>query len=274
MIAQPTIIPRSALNLQESVQTFLRYVILPKGCWLVPNYKLRGKESATMNRLLQPKQMFFFTALLLIALVVATSCTSSAPSKLTSDATSNLEPVQYVDPFIGTDPGTRYSAISGYAGGHVFPGADFPHGMVQWSPDTTKDPGGYRYSQSSIYGFSLTHFSGRGCRSYQDFPFIPIIGPLTVSPANSTAYAASFSHAHETASPGYYGVHLDTTNIQVALTVTTRTGFGQFTYPPSQNATMLMNAGGSATGNADSGTGVQIVGNNQLVGSATSGHFC
>src|SRR5436305_10354284 len=161
--------------------------------------------------------MFFFTALLLIVLVVPTSCSPSEHLKLepTSGVASNLGPVQYVDPFIGTDPGTRYPAISGFAGGHVFPGADFPHGMVQWSPDTTKDPGGYRYSQSSIYGFSLTHFSGRGCRSYQDFPFMPTIGPLTVSPANSTAYAASFSHAHETASPGYYSVHLDTTNIQV-----------------------------------------------------------
>src|SRR5947209_2475785 len=228
-----------------------------------------------MNKLLQSKQLFFFTALLFIVLVVPTSCTLSAPWKLASDATSNLEPVQYVDPFIGTDRGTRYPAVGGgFAGGHVFPGADFPHGMVQWSPDTTKDPGGYRSSQSSIYGFSLTHFSGRGCRSYQDFPFMPTIGPVTVSPANSATYAASFSHANETASPGYYSVHLDTTNIQVALTVTSRTGFGQFTYPPSQNATMLMNAGGSATGNADSGTGVQIVGNNQLVGSATSGHFC
>jgi predicted alpha-1,2-mannosidase len=103
---------------------------------------------------------------------------------------------------------------------------------------------------------------------------MPTIGPLTVSPAKSAAYTSSFSHNHEIASPGYYSVHLDTKNIQVALTVTARTGFGQFTYPPSQNAIMLINAGGSATGNADSGTGVQIVGSNQIVGSATSGHFC
>ncbi|HZT99691.1 MAG TPA: GH92 family glycosyl hydrolase [Ktedonobacteraceae bacterium] len=227
-----------------------------------------------MNGLLWPKHIYFFIAFLLFVLVVPTSCTLSTPWELASGATSNLEPVQYVDPFIGTDPGTRYRAISGFAGGHVFPGADFPHGMVQWSPDTTKDPGGYRYSQSSIYGFSLTHFSGRGCRSYQDFPFMPTVGPMHVSPANSTTYAASFSHANETASPGYYSVHLDRTNIQVALTVTARTGFGQFTYPPSQNATLLINAGGSATGNANSGTGVQIVGSNQVVGLATSGHFC
>src|SRR5207253_863594 len=136
----------------------------------------------------QHKHMFIFSILFLVVLVGATSCTLPMSMIPVAVPTSNLEPMQYVDPFIGTDPGTRYPAISGFAGGHVFPGADFPHGMVQWSPDTTKDPGGYRYSQSSIYGFSLTHFSGRGCRSYQDFPFMPTIGPLTVSPANSATY--------------------------------------------------------------------------------------
>src|SRR2546428_5155558 len=159
---------------------------------------MRGREGAAMNNLLPRKHICFFIALLLIVLVTPTSCGFFTPTTPAPGSAGNLQPVQYVDSFIGTDPGTRYPAIAGFAGGNVFPGADFPRGMVQWSPDTTKDPGGYRYSQSSIYGFSLTHFSGRGCRSYQDFPFMPTIGPLTVSPANSATYAASFSHAHET----------------------------------------------------------------------------
>ena len=185
------------------------------------------------------------------------------------------DPVQYVDPFIGTQPAAANTHLgSGFDSGNVFPGAVYPHGMVQWSPDTTTAPGGYRYSQHTIQGFSLTHFSGRGCQSYQDFPFMPVSGPLTVSPEKMSAYAATFSHSSESASPGYYSVHLDSSTIQVALTVTPRTGIGQFTYPPSNSATLLINAGGSATPDASDGTGVQIVGNNQLVGSATSGHFC
>ena len=185
---------------------------------------------------------------------------------------SDVDLAQYVNPFIGTDRGGPDYGI-GNDGGHVFPGALFPHGMVQWSPDTTSNPGGYRYGQSTINGFSLTHFSGRGCSAYQDLPFTPTLGPLSGSPA-SVAFGSTFSHASETATPGYYGVHLDSTGIDVALTASPRTGFGQFTYPASTSATMLINAGGSAAGNNDSGTGLQIVGDNTVTGSASSGNFC
>jgi predicted alpha-1,2-mannosidase len=181
----------------------------------------------------------------------------------------------YVNPFIGTEPAAANLHLgSGFDNGDVFPGAAFPRGMVQWSPDTTSSAGGYRYFQSNIHGFSLTHFSGRGCSAYQDVPFMPVIGPVTTSPAQSLAYASHFSHANESASPGYYRVHLDNNNIDVALTVTLRSGFGQFTYPHSTASTMLINTGGSATGNSDDGTGIQVIGNNRVVGSASSGHFC
>ncbi len=186
----------------------------------------------------------------------------------------DLNPVQYVKPFIGTEARVVHNPQDGgFDSGNVFPGASYPHGMVQWSPDTTNDPGGYRYNQSMINGFGLTHFSGRGCRAYQDFPFMPTGGPIDLSPAHTGYYASSFSHGRETASPGYYSVHLDSTNIQVELAVTPRTGFGRFTYPPSHAATMLINAGGSATGNTTA-SGVQIIGSDMVVGSATSGHFC
>ena len=59
---------------------------------------------------------------------------------------------QYVNPLVGTD----YN-------GHVFPGACWPMGLVQASPDTghgTWDyTGGYRNSDKSILGFSQTHLS-------------------------------------------------------------------------------------------------------------------
>jgi predicted alpha-1,2-mannosidase len=187
---------------------------------------------------------------------------------------SGLDPASYVNPFIGTDASTTNPPIGpGATGGNVFPGAAYPHGMVQWSPDTTILPGGYLYHESTIKGFSLTHFSGRGCISYQDVPFMPIIGPIVSSPAHRNIYAASFSHNNEAASPGYYSVQLDS-NIDVALTVTPRSGFGRFTYPSSRDAVMLIDVGDSASGNTDAGTGVQIVGNNQVIGSASGGHFC
>src|SRR3989442_4917985 len=188
---------------------------------------------------------------------------------------SDLDLASYVNPFIGSGDSTTNPPVGiGAIGGNVFPGAAYPHGLVQWSPDTTILPGGYRYHESTIHGFSLTHFSGRGCISYQDIPFMPITEPIVSSPVHSKIYAAKFSHRNEVASPGYYSVHLDSSNIDVALTVTARTGFGRFTYPSSSTATMLINVGDSASGNAVTGTAVQIVGNNQVVGSASGGHFC
>src|SRR5205807_2491881 len=55
--------------------------------------------------------------------------------------------------------------------------------------------------------------------------------------------------------------------------VTPRTGFGQFTYPPSTSATMLINTAGNVHPNWTSR--VQIERNQRLVtGFAISGNFC
>ncbi len=163
-----------------------------------------------------------------------------------------------VNPFIGTANG-----------GNVFPGADMPAGMMQWSPDTTKGPGGYRWTSKVISrGFSLTHFSGRGCSAYQDFPFMPVVGPLTVSPVNALdAYGMTFSHTNESASAGYYRVLLDN-GVNVELSVDLHSGMGRFTYPASTQANMVINLNGSANGN--SGSQVMIIGSDEVAGQTTS----
>ncbi len=213
-------------------------------------------------------------ALFLLVFALPISLIPHLLSRLTS-IYADFDPASNVNPFIGTiaDPANSHLG-SGFDSGNVFPGVSLPHGMVQWSPDTTNAPGGYRYSDAAIHGFSLTHFSGRGCSAYQDFPFMPTIGPIITSPVHSGTYSSTFSHEREAATPGYYQVHLDSSNIDVALTATLRSGFGRFTYPRSTESTMLINAGGSATGNSNDGTGIQIIGNNQVIGSARSGHFC
>ena len=177
-------------------------------------------------------------------------------SEAQSGMATNL--VGLVNTFIGTS-----------GGGDTFPGADLPSGMVQWSPDNTTSPGGYQYTDTVISrGFSLTHFSGRGVSVYQDFPFMPVVGTLSTSPATTpTAYSSSFSHTNETATAGYYSVLLDT-GIQVELTVTLRSGMGRFTYPASTQANMIINLNGSANGN--SGDAVSIIGTNEVTGQTTS----
>lgn len=199
--------------------------------------------------------------MLICAVVSFDVCICAARASATVDTSASV--TSYVNPFIGTD-----------AIGRTFPGADVPFGMVQWSPDTSSwSPGGYTYTDSTIKGFSLTHLSGTGCSVYQDIPFMPFVGQLSVSPAtHPSAYASTFSHAAEQATPGFYGVQLGS-GVQVRLTVTPRTGFGTFAYPATTAAQMLINAGGSVNG--DNVASVQIMTDtNEVVGSASSNGFC
>ena len=146
--------------------------------------------------------------------------------------------------------------------------------MVQWSPDTKGNaPGGYRYDDHTITGFSLTHLSGAGCRIFGDVPFLPTAAALDTSPAASLApYDSGFSHASESASPGDYSVTLTRWSIGVELTTTVRAGMGALRYPAGAPAHLLINAGHSANGTQRST--VSVIGSNQVTGSATSGHFC
>ncbi len=203
-------------------------------------------------------------AILGLALLLGFAYLTSAQPELTD----------YVNPFIGTAPGGSQFGFTGDSG-DVFPGATYPAGMVQWSPDTTSNlPGGYYYPDTTIKGFSLTHFSGRGCTVYQDVPFMPYVGSLNVTPAaNRSLYQSSFSHSSEYAHPGYYRVHLNAPNTDVELSVTEHTGMGRFTFPASRVATMLINAAGSINGNSNADVTI-IPANREVTGFATSTIGC
>jgi predicted alpha-1,2-mannosidase len=180
---------------------------------------------------------------------------------------------KFVDPFIGTAPGGDRFGFNGNTG-DVFPGAVVPRGMLQWSPDTPSPlPGGYYYPDSAIKGFSVRHFSGRGCVAWQDFAFMPHIGAINTPPAKSNGfYGVTFEHKNESASPGFYSVRLDN-RVTAEFTVTRRTGMGRFTFPRVKDATMLVNAGSSARG-ASEKTSITIVGKNKIQGYATARVGC
>jgi predicted alpha-1,2-mannosidase len=130
-----------------------------------------------------------------------------------------------VDPFIGT---------GGH--GHTYPGAAFPFGMVQLSPDTRTDSwdgcSGYHYSDSTLMGFSHTHLSGTGVGDYGDILLVPRrripFDPDTIDSIPGIP-PARFQHGRESASPGYYRVFLEEDSIEVELTVTERAGFHRYT---------------------------------------------
>src|SRR5438105_8227078 len=219
------------------------------------------------KRILSKALNFFekpFSVFIVVACVLsfAPARTASSQTSATHGATAFAESelTRLVNPFVGTDND-----------GNTFPGATVPFGMVQLSPDTTS-AGWYKYQDSKIRGFSLTHFSGAGCPAYADVPFMPSVGPLQSSPgSNWSDYAATFSHDKEQAAPGYYAVELNS-GVRVDLSATARTGFGVFTFPQTNEAQLLVNAGGSATGDSDSS--VVVVGDREVTGSATSGRFC
>jgi predicted alpha-1,2-mannosidase len=179
-----------------------------------------------------------------------------------SAARAGAPRVQEVDPFIGT------------AGeGNTFPGAAAPFGMLQWSPDTTTGPGGYRFEEHVIQGFSLTHLSGAGCPAYQDALILPTARPILQSPGSHwAAYNADFSHANESAAPGRYGVRLDPDGVQADLTVTRRAGLARFRFPPGAAASVLVNASASVLPVADSA--IEVVGDSLVFGHVSAGGFC
>lgn len=184
-----------------------------------------------------------------------------------------------VDVFAGTRPGP-----DSFGGGHNFPGAALPFGMVQWSPDTAPaapHSDGYDYRDRHISGFSLTHLSGAGCALYGDFPFMPTTEPLQSSPAAPGGgldgqFEPGFSHARESGSPGSYAVRLNPVRggaIGVELTATTRTGVGRFEFPRNPHASILIDAGGSAQPDDLAAVAVDPPAR-EISGTASSGLFC
>ena len=151
---------------------------------------------------------------------------------------TEMDPTQYVNPFIGTQ-----------RMGHTFPGATVPFGMVQLSPDTDtvayeKDGkynpdayvycAGYQYDDPTIVGFSHTHFSGTGHSDLGDLLLMPISGKLQLNPGTAkhpeSGYRSRYNHDQENASPNYYQVDLMDYNIKAELTTSTRVGFHRYTF--------------------------------------------
>ena len=82
----------------------------------------------------------------------------------------------YVNPFVGTGG----DMTNGF--GNMFPGAAYPFGMIQLSPDNGGQGwqycAGYHYPDSMIVGFSHTHLSGTGDGDYCDISVMPTTKPV------------------------------------------------------------------------------------------------
>ncbi len=189
-------------------------------------------------------------------LVAALALGSVAPTA--AQAASGLSPFDAVNQFIGTElDQTQNKSNDAY--GNTFPGAGRPFGMVQPSPTTWAEgnanvgqKGGYEYTASLIRGFGMTRYDGTGCTGRfggYDFPTIPYAGELTdgvlpSSPAgNIKDYYLPFSHANESAQPGYYGVKLDD-GVEAELTATSRASVSRYDFPKSGQSSLILDASG------------------------------
>lgn len=199
------------------------------------------------------KNAFFILCLLL----VLSSCRKND---------RELKVTEYADPFIGT------------AGeGNCFPGAVFPFGGIQLSPDNPHrnqaSPAGYRYSDSIVASFSHTHLSGSPIADFQDIRFLPVITQpdSTLSPTDylQTNYAR-FSHSKEQAEPGYYSVVFDN-GIKTELSVTERCAMHYYQFPDNTPHALTIDLSAGTSGDDTFEASIRKVNNRTLEGFRKSG---
>jgi predicted alpha-1,2-mannosidase len=153
-------------------------------------------------------------------------------------------------------PTTAFAAVDPMIGtggdGHTFPGATVPFGMIQLSPDTAmpdfkhayKWAAGYQYGDTSILGFSHTHFSGSGHSDLGDVLVMPVAGDVKLDPGSpdkpGSGYRSRFDHKTERAEAGYYAVTLADYGVRAELTAGARVGWHRYTFPAGKPAHLLL----------------------------------
>lgn len=149
--------------------------------------------------------------------------------------------IHYVNPMVGTK-----------SMGHTFPGACAPFGIVQLSPDTEqvlhnidgvyqKEAyeycAGYQYDDTTIIGFSHTHFNGTGHSDLGDILVMPTTGEVKLSMGTENhpedGFRSRFSHSNEKSEVGYYSVLLEDYGVIAELTASERVGVHRYTFPKS-----------------------------------------
>ena len=169
--------------------------------------------------------------LLLSCLMCAFGCTGT-------DKPEVINPVAYVDPYIGT---------GGH--GHTFLGVTAPFGAVQIGPNNINKGwdwcSGYHYSDSIVIGFSHLHLNGTGCSDTGDILFMPYTGKARTQPGTQqdplAGYASYYSKDNERALPGYYEVLLKTHLTKVELTASDRVAFHRYTFPKDVEKHVMIN---------------------------------
>ena len=138
---------------------------------------------------------------------------------------------RWVDPLIGS---------GGH--GHVFVGANVPHGMVQLGPQQPYRGwdwcSGYHYSDSVLLGFSHSRLSGTGIGDLGDILLMPY-DPARVRRDTAGVVRATLDHARECVRPGYYRLRMPDCGVEAELTATARVGYHRYAFEGEQAALLV-----------------------------------
>lgn len=178
------------------------------------------------------------------------------------------QPVDYVNPFIGT---TNYGTTN--------PGAVCPNGLMSVVPFNVMGSKDNRFDKDSQWwstpydntnsyftGYAHVNLSGVGCPEMGSLLVMPTTGKLNVD------YREYGSHyKNEVAHPGFYSNELTKYGIKTEVTATTRTGLSRFIFPKGES-NILLNLGEGLTN--ETGATVKIVSDTEIEGSKLLGTFC
>jgi predicted alpha-1,2-mannosidase len=167
----------------------------------------------------------------------------------------NIEPVDYVNPLIGTQSKHSLSA------GNTYPIIARPWGMNFWTPQTGKMGDGwqYTYTADKIRGFKQTHQPSPWINDYGQFAIMPITGKMRF---NEDERSSWFSHKSEIAKPYYYNVYLADHDVVVEIAPTERAAMMRVTFPDNEDSYVVVDA-------FDQGSEVKIIGSNKIIGYTT-----
>ena len=155
-----------------------------------------------------------------------------SPGPLTAQ---KFEPVEYVNPLMGTDSEFILSS------GNTYPAIALPWGMNFWSPQTGNMGDGWMYSYDAykIQGFKQTHQPSPWINDYGQFSLFPLTGALKIKGEERASW---FSHKAEIVKPHYYSVYLADYDVSTEITPTERAAMFRFTFPENDSSYVLVDA--------------------------------
>jgi predicted alpha-1,2-mannosidase len=159
-------------------------------------------------------------------------CTSSCKRE---SAEQELDPVELVNPLMGTDSEFRLST------GNTYPAIALPWGMNFWTPQTRGMNNGwaYTYDDFRIQGIKQTHQPSPWINDYAAFSLMAVTGKLKYAGEERASW---FSHKAEIVRPYYYNVYLADYDVTAEVTPTERSALFRFTFPANDSSYILVDA--------------------------------